>query len=171
MSGRGAAVLAGLVGTLLWMAPQPAGAASLDKPARQSLRPGRESLSRTCRPPPRGSHTAHFQSGSLQELGILTSKLSAEAADFPAISTVPGFTYRYDEKLQVFEPVTGPRSGRSSSSGPRPSARASSNSVFRMRTSISSSSTGRTSTISSFTLRPQRLLSDRRDSRPTGVRR
>ncbi len=51
-------------------------------------------------------HTAHFQSASLQQLGVLTSKLSAEAADFPAISTVPGFTYRYDEKLQVFTPVT-----------------------------------------------------------------
>src|SRR5262249_36518833 len=51
-------------------------------------------------------HTAHFQSSSLQQLGVLTSKLSAEAADFPAISTVPGFTYRYDEKLQVFTPVT-----------------------------------------------------------------
>jgi hypothetical protein len=52
-------------------------------------------------------HTAHFQSASLQQLGVLTSELSAEAADFPAISTVPGLTYVYNEKLQVFEPVAG----------------------------------------------------------------
>ncbi len=52
-------------------------------------------------------HTAHFQSASLQALGLLTAQLSSQAADFPAISTVPGFTYQYDEKLQVFEPVPG----------------------------------------------------------------
>ena len=52
-------------------------------------------------------HTAHFRSASLQALGLLTATLSSQAADFPAISTVPGFTYRYDEKLQVFEPERG----------------------------------------------------------------
>ncbi len=104
MSGRGAAVLAGLVGTFLWMAPQPAGAASLTNQLDNLFGQGGITLTNVPTPV---VHTAHFQSASLQELGILTSKLSAEAADFPAISTVPGFTYRYDEKLQVFEPVTG----------------------------------------------------------------
>jgi hypothetical protein len=107
MSARGAAVLAGLVGTLLWMAPQPAGAASLvDK--LDSLF-GQNGITLDVHPinPAFPPHTAHFQSASLQQLGVLTSTLAAEASDFPAISTVPGFTYRYDEKLQVFEPVSG----------------------------------------------------------------
>jgi hypothetical protein len=106
MSGRGAAVLAGLVGTFLWMAP-PAGAASLVDKLDGLF--GQTGITLDVHPinPAFPPHTAHFQSASLQQLGILTSTLAAEASDFPAISTVPGFTYRYDEKLQVFEPVTG----------------------------------------------------------------
>jgi hypothetical protein len=104
MSARGAAVLAGLVGILAWMAPQRAGAQSLTSQLDSLFGQGGITLTNVPTPV---VHTAHFQSASLQELGILTSKLSAQAADFPAISTVPGFTYRYDEKLQVFEPVTG----------------------------------------------------------------
>ncbi len=52
-------------------------------------------------------HTAHFRSASLQALGLLTTTLSSQAADFPAISTVPGFTYQYDPQLQVFSPQRG----------------------------------------------------------------
>ncbi|MGH7858841.1 MAG: transporter, partial [Candidatus Binatia bacterium] len=32
--------------------------------------------------------------------------LSANAADFPAVATAPGFTYRYNPKLELFEPST-----------------------------------------------------------------
>jgi hypothetical protein len=49
------------------------------------------------------SHTAHFSSASLATLGSLTQQLAPRAADFPAISTVPGFTYRYNSELQTFE--------------------------------------------------------------------
>jgi hypothetical protein len=52
-------------------------------------------------------HTAHFHSATLQALGLLTAQLSSQAADFPAISTVPGFTYQYNPTLQIFEPVRG----------------------------------------------------------------
>lgn len=52
-------------------------------------------------------HTAHFHSATLQALGLLTAQLSSQAADFPAISTVPGLTYRYNPDLQVFEPMRG----------------------------------------------------------------
>lgn len=52
-------------------------------------------------------HRAHFTSSSLATFGLLVEELSSQAADFPAISTVPGFAYRYDPKLEVFEPARG----------------------------------------------------------------
>jgi hypothetical protein len=48
-------------------------------------------------------HRAHFTSASLATLGLLVKQVASSAADFPAISTVPGFTYRYNTQLQVFE--------------------------------------------------------------------
>jgi hypothetical protein len=48
-------------------------------------------------------HRTHFTSESLATLGLLVKQLAPNAADFPAISTVPGFTYRYNSQLQVFE--------------------------------------------------------------------
>jgi len=48
-------------------------------------------------------HRAHFTSASLATLGLLVKQMAASAADFPAISTAPGFTYRYNTQLQVFE--------------------------------------------------------------------
>jgi len=106
MSARGAAVLAGLFGTFLWMAPQPAQGASLVDKLDNLF--GQSGITLDVNNVPGAvNHTAHFRSASLQQLGVLTSTLAAEASDFPAISTVPGFTYRYDEKLQVFEPVRG----------------------------------------------------------------
>jgi Putative MetA-pathway of phenol degradation len=105
MSARGAAVLAGLVGTLLWMAPQPAGAASLVDQLDNLF--GQDGITLDNVRVNNVLHTAHFSSAAFEQLGALTSKLSAQASDFPAVSTVPGFAYRYDEKLQVFTPVTG----------------------------------------------------------------
>jgi hypothetical protein len=54
-------------------------------------------------PNPTVPHDAHFTSSSLATLGLLVKQLAPTAADFPAISTVPGFTYRYNPALQVFE--------------------------------------------------------------------
>jgi hypothetical protein len=107
MSARSAAVLAGLVGTLLCVAPQPARANSLSSQLDSLF--GENGISLDVRPinPAFPPHVAHFRSASLQQLGVLTSNLSAAASDFPAVSTVPGFTYQYDEKLQVFTPVSG----------------------------------------------------------------
>jgi hypothetical protein len=48
-------------------------------------------------------HAAHFSDDSLLTLGTLVGTLAPSAADFPAVSTVPGFTFRYDPQLQVFE--------------------------------------------------------------------
>ncbi len=48
-------------------------------------------------------HRAHFTSTSLATLGLLVKQMAASAADFPAISTAPGFTYQYNTQLQVFE--------------------------------------------------------------------
>jgi hypothetical protein len=48
-------------------------------------------------------HRAHFTSASLATLGLLVKQMAASAADFPAISTAPGFTYQYNPQLQVFE--------------------------------------------------------------------
>lgn len=53
------------------------------------------------------THTAHFTSDSLATLGLLTQQLASSAADFPAISTVPGFTFRYSPELQAFERSSG----------------------------------------------------------------
>jgi hypothetical protein len=49
------------------------------------------------------SHRAHFSGSSLATLGLLVKQLAPSAADFPAISTVPGFTYRYNPQLLSFE--------------------------------------------------------------------
>ncbi|HJY82497.1 MAG TPA: transporter [Candidatus Binatia bacterium] len=49
------------------------------------------------------SHAAHFSSASLTALGLLVKQLAPSAADFPAISTAPGITYRYNFQLQAFE--------------------------------------------------------------------
>jgi hypothetical protein len=48
-------------------------------------------------------HAAHFSDDSLLTLGTLVGSLAPSAADFPAVSTVPGFTFRFDPQLQVFE--------------------------------------------------------------------
>jgi hypothetical protein len=48
-------------------------------------------------------HRAHFTSQSLATLSLLVKQVASSAADFPAISTVPGFTYQYNSQLQVFE--------------------------------------------------------------------
>jgi hypothetical protein len=53
-------------------------------------------------------HTAHFSSDSLGTLGLLVTDLASSAADFPAVSTVPGFTYRLNPELEVFERQPGP---------------------------------------------------------------
>ncbi|MGH8657383.1 MAG: transporter [Gammaproteobacteria bacterium] len=55
-------------------------------------------------------HTAHFSSESLATLGLLVETLAPNAAEFPSISTVPGFTYTFNPEIQTFE--------RSSSMGP-----------------------------------------------------
>src|ERR1043166_5480256 len=48
-------------------------------------------------------HTAHFSSSSLATTGLLVKMLSSNAAEFPAISTPPGLTFRYDPDTQLFE--------------------------------------------------------------------
>jgi outer membrane putative beta-barrel porin/alpha-amylase len=52
-------------------------------------------------------HTAHFTSDSQALLGLLVQQLAPAAADFPAVSTVPGLTYRYNTELQAFERSSG----------------------------------------------------------------
>jgi hypothetical protein len=52
-------------------------------------------------------HTAHFTSESLATLGLLVQTLAPATADFPAISTVPGLSYRYNPDLQAFERSSG----------------------------------------------------------------
>ncbi|MGQ0594945.1 MAG: transporter [Gammaproteobacteria bacterium] len=52
-------------------------------------------------------HLAHFTSDSLSTLGLLVQQLAPGAADFPAVSTVPGLTFRYDPELQAFERSSG----------------------------------------------------------------
>jgi hypothetical protein len=49
------------------------------------------------------SHRAHFSSSSLATFGLFVKQLAPNAADFPAISTVPGFTYRYNPDNLSFE--------------------------------------------------------------------
>ncbi len=55
------------------------------------------------RPAPGFEHTAHFTSTALSTLGLLVSQLAPGASDFPALSTVPGFSYRYNPELEEFE--------------------------------------------------------------------
>lgn len=52
-------------------------------------------------------HLAHFTSDSLSTLGLLVQQLAPGAADFPAVSTVPGLTFRYNPDLQAFERSSG----------------------------------------------------------------
>jgi hypothetical protein len=68
-------------------------------------------LRTTAVPNPQGGffppHTAHFSSASLATLGALSRTLAASSADFPVVSTVPGFMFRYNPDIQAFEPTTG----------------------------------------------------------------
>jgi hypothetical protein len=48
-------------------------------------------------------HLAHFTSDSQATLGLLVQQLAPGAADFPAVSTVPGLSFRYNTELQAFE--------------------------------------------------------------------
>jgi len=107
MRTHGARVLAGLAAVFLGVATGDARADSLAGRLDSLFGQTGITLDVQSADPAFPPHTAHFRSSSLQQLGVLTSKLSAEASDFPAISTVPGFSYRYDEKLQVFTPVKG----------------------------------------------------------------
>jgi hypothetical protein len=68
-----------------------------------SVEPGRNPQTGEVFPP----HTAHFSSTSLATLGALSRTLAASSADFPVVSTVPGFTFRYNPDIQAFEPATG----------------------------------------------------------------
>ena len=54
-------------------------------------------------------HTGHFASGSAVLLFQLNEaqQFAAAAADFPAVSTVPGLTFRYNPELQAFERSSG----------------------------------------------------------------
>jgi hypothetical protein len=44
-----------------------------------------------------------FSSSTLTTLGLLIQQFVPRAADFPAISTVPGLTFRYNAELELFE--------------------------------------------------------------------
>jgi hypothetical protein len=105
MSARGATVVSGVIGFILCVAPLPARAANLVNQLDNLF--GQDGITLDNVRVNNVLHTAHFSSAAFQQLGILTSKLSAQASDFPAVSTVPGFAYQYDEKLQVFTPVQG----------------------------------------------------------------
>lgn len=52
-------------------------------------------------------HEAHFSADSLETLGLLAQQLAPSAADFPALSTTPGFTFRYNSQIQAFERSSG----------------------------------------------------------------
>ena len=52
-------------------------------------------------------HMGHFTSDSQSTLGLLVQQLAPAAADFPAVSTVPGLTYSYNTELQTFERSSG----------------------------------------------------------------
>ena len=56
---------------------------------------------------PNFTHEAHFSSVSIATLGALTQQLAITSADIPAISTIPGLTYRYNPELQSFERSSG----------------------------------------------------------------
>lgn len=45
----------------------------------------------------------YFSDDSLLTLGTLVGTLAPSAADFPAVATVPGFTFRFDPQIQAFE--------------------------------------------------------------------
>jgi hypothetical protein len=82
-------------------------------------------------------HLAHFTSDSLATLGLLVQQLAPGAADFPAVSSVPGLTFRYNAELQAF--ARRGRLDRFMSSGRKPLGEASSMSVsptcFKISTS------------------------------------
>src|SRR4026209_1653980 len=48
-------------------------------------------------------HRAHFTNQTLATVSLLVKQVARSPADFPAISTVPGFTYQFNTQLQVFE--------------------------------------------------------------------
>ncbi len=56
---------------------------------------------------PSFSHAAHFESSTFATLGNLVGSLAANAADFNVVSTTPGFVYRYNPDLRVFERSPG----------------------------------------------------------------
>lgn len=56
---------------------------------------------------PSFSHAAHFESSTFITLGNLVESLAANAADFNVVSTTPGFVYRYNPDLKVFERSPG----------------------------------------------------------------
>jgi hypothetical protein len=52
-------------------------------------------------------HLAHFTSNSQATLSLLVQQLAPAAADFPAISSLPGLTFRYNPDVQAFERSSG----------------------------------------------------------------
>lgn len=51
-------------------------------------------------------HDAHFTSESLATFDLLVQQLAPNAADFPAVSTTPGFVFRFDPQSGEFERVS-----------------------------------------------------------------
>jgi hypothetical protein len=89
--------------TLLWGGAPSVEARSLAKQIDEFFGPSGVVLDVGISPSGIPPHTAHFNSSSLATAGLLVKLLSSNAAEFPAISTAPGLTYRYDPDTQLFE--------------------------------------------------------------------
>ena len=51
------------------------------------------------------SHTAHFGEESFALFALLVQNLSGQASDFPATAVAPGLSFRYNDKLEIYEPT------------------------------------------------------------------
>ncbi|NOT56120.1 MAG: transporter [Deltaproteobacteria bacterium] len=95
-----------LLSTVGWMVPERVEARSLSARLDGLFGKGGIRLRPDDNPlfPP---HEAHFSADSLETLGLLAQQLAPSAADFPALSTTPGFTFRYNSQIQAFERSSG----------------------------------------------------------------
>jgi hypothetical protein len=97
-------IVLSLVGAaLVWVGAAQVEARSLAKQVNSFFGPGGLALDVGHSDPAIPPHTAHFSSSTLATLGLLIQQFVPRAADFPAISTVPGLTFRYDPQVQLFE--------------------------------------------------------------------
>lgn len=101
---KGKSILLCLMGAVLVVgATSRAEARSLAKQVNSFFGPGGLALNVKSADPNFARNASPFSGSTLTTLGLLIQQFVPRAADFPAISTVPGLTFRYNGEVELFE--------------------------------------------------------------------